>query len=395
VRGSEAAGSGVPESYDAVVVGAGPAGSATASLLAGQGRSVLLLDAAHFPRAKACAEYISPGGVAILQRLGAFETLDLGQTGRWLDGMRIIPPSGASHLVTYGQRHHALSVPRRALDMALLELARGHGAHVREGFRVQRVWREGRQIRGVVGAAGERIEAGLVVGADGLQSVVAGALRLRRPARWPRRLGLTVHLAGVAWPAAHGEMWVGRHGYVGVAPLDDHGLLSVGAVLPLPRPAAHRATRGGSEPAMARLQAALAEFPALARRLATGRPVEPVRGAGPLAQRVRANAGPGFALVGDAAGFFDPFTGEGIFRALRGAELVAADLARYPAARAGAFGPKERLTALIQLFVQVPALLEVAVRRLEARPHLARRLGAILGDLEPASLDVALRLLLP
>jgi len=387
----------VPESYDAVVVGAGPAGSATASLLAGQGRSVLLVDTTHFPRPKACAEYVSPGGVAILQRLGVFEVLDLGQTGRWLDGMRIIAPSGASHLVTYGHRHHALSVPRRALDAALLEVARGHGAHVREGFRVQRVWREGTQIRGVVGAADERIAAGLVVGADGLQSVIARALGLRRPARWPRRLGLTVHLAGVAWPAAHGEMWVGRHGYVGVAPLDECGLLSVGAVLPLPRRSSHQSSpsRHTSATAIARLQCALAEFPALARRLAAGRPVEPVRGAGPLAQRVRACAGPGFALVGDAAGFFDPFTGEGIFRALRGAELLAADLASYPAARAGAFGPKERLTALIQLFVQVPALLELAVRRLEARPGLARRLGAMLGDLEPASLDVALRLLLP
>jgi flavin-dependent dehydrogenase len=119
-----------------------------------------------------------------------------------------------------------------------------------------------------------------------------------------------------------------------------------------------------------------------------------VRGVGPLATGVRPCAGPGFALVGDAAGFFDPFTGEGIFRALRGAQLLAAcGPTRYPAQRARAFRAKERLTALVQLFVQVPALMELAIRRLGERPVAAQRLANMLGDLEPARLDVVAQLL--
>src|SRR5215216_3880443 len=99
--------------YEAIVVGAGPAGSATAVELARLGHEVLLVDAARFPRRKACAEYISPGGAASLQRLGVFD--DLGASaGRWLDGMRIRAPSGATHLVDYhdhsGQPRHGLSL---------------------------------------------------------------------------------------------------------------------------------------------------------------------------------------------------------------------------------------------------------------------------------------------
>jgi flavin-dependent dehydrogenase len=142
----------------------------------------------------------------------------------------------------------------------------------------------------------------------------------------------------------------------------------------------------------------LADYPELAPRLARGRRVESVIGVGPLERRVRASAGPGYVLVGDAAGFFDPFTGEGIFRALRGAQLLAQQLdtlADYPAARRQAFGAKERLTAVIQLFVRTPALLELAVRRLQQRPALARALGNVLGDLEPARLRLVWQLLTP
>ena len=70
--------------YDAVVVGAGPAGSTTAAHLASRGHDVLLIDRARFPREKVCAEYISPGGAAILERLGVH-----GQHGRRLRGMKV------------------------------------------------------------------------------------------------------------------------------------------------------------------------------------------------------------------------------------------------------------------------------------------------------------------
>jgi len=377
--------------YDAIVVGAGPAGSAAATFLARRGRSVLLCDAARFPRSKPCAEYISPGGVDLLRELGAFQYLDLEQTGRWLRGMRIVGEHGRCHTVTYrsstGQQRCGLSVSRSELDAALLAVAGASGAKVREGFRIRDILRSGNRVAGVVGADGSHVTAALVVGADGSNSVVARRLGLGRRSLWPRRLGLVTHAENVAWPQDVGEMFVGRNCYVGVAPLDTHGRLSIGFVRNMPR------GRLGSP--RAALNAGLREFPALAARLTSAAWTSPVTGVGPLARAVRGWAGPGFVLVGDAAGFFDPFTGEGIFRAMRSAQLAVEHEADYPTARRAAFLAKERLTTLIQIVVRTPALLDFTLRRLDERPFLAQQLGNMLGDVAPARPSIAWELLGP
>jgi menaquinone-9 beta-reductase len=389
----------VGQRYEAIVVGAGPAGSSTALQLADRGHEVLLVDAARFPRRKACAEYISPGGTDMLEQLGAFDVLGA-SAGRWLDGMTIRAPSGATHLVDYrdanGQPRQGLSIARTCLDAALVELARRRGATVREGCRVATVTSEAAKVTGVRLTSGEVIGARLVIGADGWHSVVARAAGPPLRVRWPRRLGLVTHLSGVAWPERSGQMWVGRHGYVGVAPLDDGGLLTIGLVRRLP---AHGPTE-------ALFAAELAQYGALAARLARGERTDSVMGIGPLARRVRACAGSGWLLVGDAAGFFDPFTGEGIFRALRGADLAATyahtvlstgseNPAAYSCVRRKTFAAKERLTTIIQLLVQCPPLMELALEHLRQRPYVARRLGNVLGDLEPARMRLVAQLLRP
>jgi flavin-dependent dehydrogenase len=298
--------------------------------------------------------------------------------------MEIRAPSGARHLVEYCRgRRLGLSVARYELDAALLELARANGVEVREGCRVVAATSDHGRITGVRLADGTEHSARVVIGADGMHSVVARVAGPARTVRWPRRLGLVTHYDGVEWPEPYGQMWVGQRGYVGVAPLDDRGLLSVGLV----------GTLGST-----RFDQALASYPELAARLGRGQRVEPVIGIGPLARRVRRVCGPGYLLVGDAAGFFDPFTGEGIFRALRGAQLAVVSICEgrdYASLRQHAFGAKERLTMIIQVFVQHPPLLELALRRLHERPAAARRLGNMLGDLEPARLNVVGQLLRP
>jgi flavin-dependent dehydrogenase len=280
-----------------------------------------------------------------------------------------------------------LSVPRYVLDYALLEIARERGVEVREGYRVHDVWLQAGVIQGVVGPSGERLGAGLVVGADGLNSVIARGVGARGTARWPRRLGLVAHFDGVDWPEDFGRMLVGVRGYVGIAPLDDNGQVSVGLVRSMP------GSRLGS--AVGALEAALVDYPDVTDRLKHGNLVGSVQGIGPLARRVRMSAGPGFALVGDAAGFFDPFTGEGIFRALRGAELLASFPETYSRQRAIAFGPKERMVKLIQVLVQTPRLMDFTIHRLQRRRAIAGELGCMLGDLQPARLALILRLLGP
>jgi flavin-dependent dehydrogenase len=220
-----------------------------------------------------------------------------------------------------------------------------------------------------------------VVGADGVRSTIARLVGVERPVRFPRRLGLVAHHSGSDALTDHGEMHVGDGYYVGLAPMPG-GELNVGMALPMRR----------SAPGPARFDAAIAGLPAVAARL-SGRPrLTPIRGAAPIGHRVSDVAGPGWLLVGDAAGFVDPFTGEGIYRALRSAR-AAADAIRntgdpagaYRAERRVALAAKSALGWLVQGFLLVPPLLSHAVRRLDGRPEAALRLGSALGDLRPAT----------
>jgi geranylgeranyl reductase family protein len=387
-----------PTDAEVIVAGGGPAGSATAAVLARAGHDVLLLDRARFPRDKACAEYLSPATADVLARLGALKRVEAQGPVRPL-GMRLIGRGGAWALVRYpdgATSRRAMCLSRRVLDATLLEHARAAGVRVREGWQVHGVAPAGRGVaveaRPVDAPAGSRLRlrARAVVGADGARSAVARSLGLHRPVAWPRRAGLVAHVRGVDGIREYGEMYAGRGAYCGLAPLPG-GLVNVGLVVD---PAVLR--RGG--PREGALRAGLRRLPGAATRLAGAETVGPVRGAAPLATRVARPYAAGCLLVGDAAGFLDPFTGEGVYRALRGAELAAevldealrrGDLSApalvpYARARRAEFGTKEALCWLIQGFLLWPPLLGYALRRLERRRSSGDLLGGVLGDYRPA-----------
>ena len=370
---------------DVLVVGAGPSGSAVAGALARQGRSVLLIESRSHPRAKACAEYASPRIAEELRRL-AVPDERWQPVARPLRGMRVVRGADAV-LVRYGDRNgprSAWGLDRQAFDAALAEWAVGSGATLLErtsfvaAVRGAATWRV--QLRGDGGRT--EVAARWLIGADGARSRVARAVGVARAVRAPRRLGLVAHYEGHPDLADHGEMHVAPRHYVGLAPLPD-GRLNVGMALPLE----------GAGTAERRFADAVGALPAVAERLRGLRRLTPIRGAGPIGQRVARAAGPGWLLVGDAAGFIDPFTGEGIYRALRSARAAADALAagddgaaeRYLARRRGAFAAKDALTWSVQAMLAAPPVLGYALRRLGARPRLADRLGSALGDCRPAS----------
>ena len=379
---------------EVLVVGGGPAGAATAALLARRGRDVLLLEKGAFPREKPCGEYYNPGVVDALARLGALDAVLAAEHER-LGGMRI-RVGRRDFLLSYpdGDAHRgALGVRRSLLDRALLHHARASGARVVEHARVSEAEIEGGHVsgvrlRGAGGGKGEVLRSRFVVAADGRHSAIARSLGLDLPVRWPHRLGLHAHYSGVASRLGGlGEMHVGRGTYCGLAPVGG-GLVVAGLVVPL-------GAKLPGEAAECRFERGLAGLPAVAALLEGAHRVGPVRGIGPLARRVCRPAGPSYLLVGDAAGFLDPFTGEGVYRALRGAELAADAVEHalrrpdgvpvgYAQARRAAFADKERLVRLIQLVLDSPRSFGYVVGNLARRPRSAVLIKAVLGDYRPA-----------
>lgn len=395
--------------YDVAIVGAGPAGSTSAIHLARGGLRVALVDRSVFPRDKPCAEYLSPAAEPLLAELGIGDLLAEARPHR-LRGFRIFAPNGrmfqGDFAATRGPDGQSLYetglvIPRSRLDAAILQGARRAGAEVYEGWRLGQIERlgDGWRLHPVGGAAAqpaEPIEARLLVAADGLHSTVARRLGLHVVSRM-RKIALVAHIRGIAGVGAYGEMHVAGRRYVGVAPLEppERGdLCNVAMVVDEVRDG--RRLAGKPE---AFLLDALQTFPGLRGRVESLRVERHTLAISRLSVRARRLSDDGLLLVGDATGYYDPFTGEGIYRALFGAglaaqvalpalaagDLSAARLAAYDAAHRRAFRGKRLIEQIIQSAVQFPPLMDHIAWTLGRRKAMADTVVAVTGDFLPAS----------
>jgi flavin-dependent dehydrogenase len=355
------------------------------------GHEVVLVDEARFPRDKVCGEGVSPEAWRLLARMGA-DAAVRALRPRPVRGMKLTAPDGTAFRGEYtGAREPGFAVRRWCLDRALLDCARAAGVEVHEGVRARDIVRADGTVRGVVvesDGAIERLEARLVVAADGRRSVIARKLGLLREHRTLRKFAVRGYWKGVEGLTDHGEMHVTRGGYCGIAPLGDEEA-NITFVLDQ---AEMRAAGGGLADFYLRT---LERWPRVRERLGRASLTSPPRAIGPLALEARRVSAPGAVLVGDAAGFYDPFTGEGVTLALRGAEIAAevahralangeTDLRLYDRLRDDATRDKFRLNRLLQRIVAWPALANAVAKRLSRRPDLADRLVGIAGDFVPA-----------
>lgn len=394
-------------SADVLVAGAGPAGIAAAVVLAEAGLAVRVVDRARFPRHKTCAEYLSPGTLGELHRLGLLAAVDLAG-GAPLHGTEVIGPGGSRLLGIFAQAGHdpirptGLALSRWRLDAALVAAARARGVEIEEGTAVEQlIYRHGAVGGAVLRRDGSRIHcrARLVIGADGLHSVVARSLG-GQVHRGPRRMALVAHMEGISGVEETAQMHVGQREYVGINPLGE-GLANVAMVVPV------ASVAPGQGNAAARFSAALRRIASARERLGPARVQGDVRVTGPFAVSARRLVADGAMLTGDAAEFYDPFTGEGIGTALHGGRLAALAaiealaagqpatanrLRPYLAARRRAFLGKRVVERLIGSALQAPALFDRLLGRLERAGHAHTLLG-VTGNFVPPRAILNLRVL--
>ncbi|MCH8312923.1 MAG: NAD(P)/FAD-dependent oxidoreductase [Nitrospinae bacterium] len=394
--------------YDVIVIGGGPAGSASAIFLSHFGYKVALLDQATFPRDKVCGEFISPAADVILERLGVLSAIEALSPVR-LSGVAISSYEKAGFAVEYpplpgtARPMTSLSLPRFVFDRLLMQRVEQAGVTVKEGHKVTDFIVEEGKIAGVRGRDDSKtpfeFRASVVVDAGGRNCVSLRRFDLKKKSRSSSKIALAAH-----WTTPHPlkkycTMHISHPGYTGIAPTGEN---QVNVVLVVDK----KSLQGENDLHDFYVRTVL-QNPLRRNLLDKAQVAEKVRSVDSLAFSVRPPQIGGLVLVGDASGFIDPFTGEGIYLSLRSAQIAGEvidasfkkndfsreALAVYEHARKKEFNKKFLLSKIFQRLIYNPPLCNRVIQILADHPDQAATLVGVIGDYIPAEKVVSLRFL--
>jgi flavin-dependent dehydrogenase len=350
---------------DVLVIGAGPAGAVAAAVAARAGARVRLVDRATFPRDKLCGDSLNPGTLGLLRRLELAPGIE--RVGLPLHGMLLTGEGGVAIEGRYPDGLCGRALSRRDLDWILVRDAIAAGAAFDAGVSVRSALvsdtHRGRVVTGVAGLAERSTgewRAKVTIAADGRRSTLAFGLGLSAHPKRPRRWAVGAYFEGTGDDAAAlGEMHVRRGRYLGVAPLPGR-LVNVCLVV------AGFASPGDLRDPEGLLRREIARDPVLGRRFIGRRLVRAPIVLGPLAVDATGSSIDGLIPAGDAAGFVDPMTGDGLRFAVRGGELAA--LAALRVLEHGSTGIADWLAAEQQRDFAAKRRFNRAVRTLSSSP---------------------------
>ncbi len=354
--------------FDVVVVGGGPAGATAATACVQQGLRVALLEHARFPRHKVCGDVINPNCWPVFERLGV--------AGK----IRELPHQiieGACFTTT-GRHTLAIPLPRRTvairrslLDAALLDYARSRGVHVIESETVHDVLPKGR----VMTSHGEYRARNAIIGADGRHSVVARKTGLARPPhRTHPHVAFQAHFRAPAALDHQVHLHLFRGGYCGLVRVDTE----LANLCIVTGPWAARFHRDCE----AFFANTVWQNPHFRESGVHPEPLEPLQSAHPLQAPANRPAGSGVFLAGDALRVMEPFTGQGIFFAVRTGEIAAEAIGRascreewYTAAVATLYRRRARTNESLRHVMYRERAARVIIPFVRHAPRLARWLA--------------------
>ena len=357
---------------DVLVIGGGPAGLAAAIAARSRGLNVTVIDSAVPPIDKPCGEGLMPDGLAALDDLGV--TIPSEESHRFR-GIRFV--SSEFSVDANFPAGHAVGVRRTVLHRHMIERADQAGVELRWGKAVCGLHRDGASISGAW-IDGELVRARWMIGADGLNSRVRAWTGLGDARYQRRRFAFRRHYRAAPWSDCMEIHW-GARSQLYITPIAREEVCLV--VI--------------SRDPKLRIDEALDDFPAVARRLRGAEETSSERGALSPTYRVRRVCGGRVALIGDASGAVDAITGDGLCLAFRQAErlaqcLVSGSLQGYAAAHR-ALARRPALMGELMLTLERPAWLRRRVMRVfAAQPEMfARLLAAHVGAATTRELAVS------